>query len=142
MVILLSDGGDPGENNPQAVRKLLADAPDVHVSSIGFGSVLGGPIPDGVDTLGLPRYKELDGEVYTSKRNDEALNTIAYTSGGAFLVIDDSTVDTLARRIAQVEHSVSTTSVHRESDSTRPLALGGFLCFVIALMIPYRRIYA
>ena len=143
IIVLISDGGDPGENTmTNDLRIAVADS-NIRIVSVAVGSVNGAPIPDTYDDFGLPlTYKQYNGEEVTSRRNDDMLNTLAYSSDGTFLTIDDDTADQLARRIDQIEHYVLRATGQIQSDATRLIAILGCIFFVGFLLIPYRWSYA
>jgi hypothetical protein len=74
VVAILTDGGDPGDTDPDALTKNLAAIPSVLF--VGLGSVAGAPIPSGMDPFGGQLYAQYRGERVISRLNEDLFSKI------------------------------------------------------------------
>lgn len=83
VVILITDGEDTVEDPKQAAE--LAAKEGVMVYAIGIGDPLGVPIPVRDESGGIKEYiKDRDGNVVTSKLDENTLRSVCLTTGGAY----------------------------------------------------------
>ncbi len=94
-VILITDGedtiGDPKEAAERAANE------GVMIYAIGIGDPIGVPIPIRDESGGLREYvKDRDGNVVSSKLDEETLRTICLTTGGAYYPVRADTFELTA----------------------------------------------
>lgn len=83
VVILITDGEDTVEDPKQAAEKAAEEG--VMIYAIGIGDPLGVPIPVRDESGGIKDYvKDKDGNVVTSRLDEDILRSICLTTGGAY----------------------------------------------------------
>lgn len=96
-IVLLSDGEDNEGNDNAAIK--LANKEGIIVTSVGIGSDEGAPVPE-YEFGQLMGYKsDMNGQTVISKRQTEALNKIAESTGGSY--IDGNNINEAPDRIIE-----------------------------------------
>lgn len=72
VAVVLTDGGDPGDADPQTLRRSLDRTP--HTLFVGLGSREGAPIPVGKDPFGSTVYAQYEGARVVTKLNSSLLS--------------------------------------------------------------------
>ena len=137
-IILISDGEDNEGNDKAALSE--AQKEGITINSVGIGGDEGAPIP--VYELGqLMGYKtDIEGESIITKRQTEALMTLAYDTGGEY--IDGNDINTAIPKILNlVKQQKSGTEMVVNSQSSVHyyqwfLAVSLFFFFIIYLFNP------
>ncbi|GIV97378.1 MAG: hypothetical protein KatS3mg057_2035 [Herpetosiphonaceae bacterium] len=99
VILLISDGGDPEQDDPpgsavQAARKVAAAGIQIH--TIGVGTPSGGRIPYD-DQSGMRSYMQDDsGREVVSRLNEQLLGQIASVSGGSYFRASNLSLNSLA----------------------------------------------
>ena len=139
-VILLSDGEDNEGNENAAIK--LANREGIIVTSVGIGSDEGAPVPE-YEFGQLMSYKsDVNGQTVISKRQTEALNKIAESTGGSY--IDGNNINEAPDRIIEAlnKKASSTESIVKSQNANHYyqyfLAVSIFFFLIIFLFNPKR----
>lgn len=136
--ILVTDGEEQKGDYQAAAKN--AQKNGITLVTIGIGSEEGSRIPEGTDFYGNIIYKTHQGEVVLTHLNEAPLKEIAKLTNGTylhptseseFLAIAD-TIDTLKK--TTLEAPISGTE---RPEQYRPFAILSFLCFLLALLLPF-----
>ncbi len=139
-IVLLSDGEDNEGNDNAAIK--LANREGITVTSVGIGSDEGAPVPE-YEFGQLMGYKsDMNGQTVISKRQNEALQKIAESTGGAY--IDGNNMnETPDRIIESLNKKASSTATLVKSQNANHyyqyfLAVSIFFFLLIFLFNPKR----
>ncbi|REC59896.1 hypothetical protein DRF65_23595 [Chryseobacterium pennae] len=94
-IILLSDGEDNEGNDNAAIR--LANKEGIAITSVGIGTDEGAPVPVYNDGQLMGYKTDINGGTVISKRQTEALNKMAGSTGGTY--IDGNNINEAPDRI-------------------------------------------
>lgn len=139
-VVLISDGED-NEGNDDSAGK-LAGKEGIMVISVGIGTDEGAPVPDYMYGQLMGYKMDRMGQTVISKRQTEALRSIAERTGGSY--IDGNNVAQAPAEIVEaVNRKPSATASTVTSQNANhfyqyPLALSILLFFLIYLLNPKR----
>lgn len=99
-VVLVSDGEDHDPGAEQTAREMAEQG--IMINTVGIGTETGSVIIE--PATGQPKPDAM-GQTITSKLNETALRTIASTTHGAYVKMDDpaKTVDALADQLSRVK---------------------------------------
>ncbi|RMZ59502.1 VWA domain-containing protein [Chryseobacterium nematophagum] len=82
-VVLLSDGEDNEGNDNAAIK--LANREGITIVSVGIGSDEGAPVPEYVFGQLMGYKSNINGETVISKRQTDALKSMATSTGGSYI---------------------------------------------------------
>lgn len=138
VLVLLTDGEDH-EGDPVAAAQAAAEE-GVVIHTVGIGSPAGEPIPMRDERGNITGYKkDRQGEVVTSRLDEEALRAVASTTGGLYVRATQGEVelDSLVAEISGMEKRELQSKLHAglEERFQYPLALA-LLLLVSWLGIP------
>ncbi len=138
VLVLLTDGEDH-EGDPLAAAQAAAEE-GVVIHTVGIGSPAGEPIPMRDERGNITGYKkDRQGEVVTSRLDEEALRAVASTTGGLYVRATQGEVelDSLVAEISGMEKRELQSKLHAglEERFQYPLALA-LLLLVSWLGIP------
>lgn len=138
VLVLLTDGEDH-EGDPVAVARAAAEE-GVVIHTVGIGSPSGEPIPMRDERGKITGYKkDRQGEVVTSRLDEETLRAIAHATGGLYVRATQGEVelDTLVAEISGMEKRELQSKLHAglEERFQYPLALA-LLLLITWLAIP------
>ncbi|MDH6250481.1 Ca-activated chloride channel family protein [Chryseobacterium sp. H1D6B] len=139
-VVLLSDGEDNEGNDNAAIK--LANKEGIMITSVGIGSDEGAPVPE-YQFGQLMGYKaDVNGETVISKRQTEALNKMAASTGGTYIdgnninEAPDRITDALNKKLSSSETMVRSQNANHYYQYF--LAVSIFFFFLIYIFNPKR----
>ncbi len=132
VVVLITDGEDH-ESDPKEAAALAAKE-GIRVFAVGMGSLSGEPIPQYHPDGSLMGYlKDRDGKFVVTQLDDETLRAVAEETRGLFLPYEPggTTLDALARALAELEKTELESSVRRQYDERFQYALAPALLLLL-----------
>lgn len=95
-VVFLSDGEDNEGNDLEAAK--LAEKEGITITSVGIGSEEGAPVPEYIYGQLMGYKTDLTGQTIISKRQENALKSLASSTGGTY--IDGNNLNDASSQIA------------------------------------------
>jgi Ca-activated chloride channel family protein len=133
-IILISDGEDHSEVSLDTAKQMASLG--IMICTVGIGSSEGAPIPD---TATGENKKDAAGNVIISKLNEEELKTIAQTTHGEYVHLDnpDAAVNELMKQMSQIEKkNFSDVSLLSYNTYYMWFAMPMFLLLMIEFLLP------
>ncbi len=139
-IIIITDGENHEDDAVKAAEKAAEN--NIMVCTIGMGSEKGGPIPIYRGTVREGFRKDKDGNTVITKLDEQSLQQIAYSGGGAYVRATnaDSGLGSIMESINQLEKKQFETKMFSDyEDRFQWFVAIAFLLLVIELFISERK---
>lgn len=139
-IVMISDGEDNEGNEKAAIREAKNEG--MSVISVGVGTDDGAPVPNYLFGQLMGYKTDLSGETVISKRQTDALENIASSTGGTY--VDGNNLDNAVNQVVEAINSTSSSSISTVKSQNGIhyyqyfLAVSLFFFFIIYLFNPKR----